>query len=364
MKKFFGVILKIIAILILVAIALFVCNKIMQVLDRYRAEKNAISYIEKKYGFSPEVLSSKKDYDVHVNADIFISYSKTPTGNYQVKMQHDGKDFTVYIPYKKASDGGTDDYQSDEIASAIQAEVSSCFDGKVMAIHNYQDSRMGFRYIEADYFDGSDTEKFYRENASYYVYTVGCDLKSLDLKGILKKFHASSIYVFDCVSEEAFNDFYGQNPFDILQPEMDGISIDAFRPYLDECAIQKTDEEKEYLKPNMREYGDFLYDTVFGGNVEFTPIEGIDLQNWRGNKTGATASGYSVKSAEKTFIFVPRIKLNGVEKQIYLLYSYTDKNGETKYSYGNDVSINDYYRMFSIYDSELKDFEFTIVREK
>ena len=215
-------------------------------------------------------------------------------------------------------------------------------------------------YNVSDYYDGSNIKKFYPENASYYIYTVGCDLQTLDLNAILKNIHADSLYVFDCYSEEAFTDFFEQNPFEVLDPQIGRLSIDSFRPYLDECAILKADSEKEYLKINLREGDGFLYDTAHGGNVTFSKIENIDLENWNNESLVGTTSGYSVTSDEEILIYVPAPATP--EKFKTLFYSYTNNDGTINYTFNMDTSINDHYYMFSIAEHELNNLEIAVTQ--
>ena len=134
MKK----VLKWIFIVILAFIVIFAAVTTYDALtkrkERKIAEANAISYIEKKYGFTPTIIDSDKYYDSSFNFDIVIGYSKKATDYYRVNMVHDDKSFTVYSPYTGDSIGTIDNYQNDEIDTAIGNKVSeflgkdsSCF---------------------------------------------------------------------------------------------------------------------------------------------------------------------------------------------------------------------------------------------
>ena len=302
-------IIKILLIIAATVVMFFAGSKFLTIMERERAQRNAISYIEKKYGFTPEIVSGERYYELDFDFNLFISYSKNPTDNYRFRMLHEGEYFTVYIPYKFVTDEGRDNYQDHEIDDAVNDAVASYFDGKALAVNKDKDNRIRYEYVESEYYDGTNIEKFYREGESYYVYTVGCDLDSIDLDHILKETNGDSIYVFDCKSEEAFENMYGQNPFEILWPETDGIAIDSFLPCLDEFAIQNADEKRYYAKVDLKEGEGFLYCPV--------------------NTDGKVA------------IYVP-------------------KDGSAKNEKAHDYSINDYYYMYYVSDDELKDFKLTI----
>jgi hypothetical protein len=99
MKKVFNWILIGTLVIILFIAVVTTYDALTKRKERKIAEANAISYIEKKYGFTPTITDSDKYYDSSFNFDIVISYSKKATDYYRVNMEHDDKSFTVYSPY-------------------------------------------------------------------------------------------------------------------------------------------------------------------------------------------------------------------------------------------------------------------------
>ena len=92
------------------------------------AEKNAVSYIENKYGFTPKVVSSS------VVKESTGPFSSTKTDNCEVHMKNGSKRFTVIIPCVSKSDNGYDNYQYQEILDDYKKFLEEKFDTKIAYI--------------------------------------------------------------------------------------------------------------------------------------------------------------------------------------------------------------------------------------
>ena len=82
-----------------------------------QAEKNAIAYIEEKYGFTPEVIESA----IERSSGLF---GGTPLTTAMIRMSYNNKDFSVYIDGETENTDGADNYQQDEIISALTEKLS------------------------------------------------------------------------------------------------------------------------------------------------------------------------------------------------------------------------------------------------
>lgn len=85
------------------------------------AEKDAVAYIREKYGFYPDVkrLGNVVDYglaDWEYISDIIV------------QMSHDDKDFTVIVDVESESSYCKDNYQQDEVKSALDEYIGSNID--------------------------------------------------------------------------------------------------------------------------------------------------------------------------------------------------------------------------------------------
>ena len=365
-KKFFTWIFIILAVIIALAAGIIMSKSLKTKKEQNLAEKNAISYIEKKYGFTPEVIGSERYYEVDVDFDILITYSKTPTDDYLVRLRHEGKEFKVYISFTEVTDKGRDDYQSDEVNAAVKDSVASYFDGKVMAIDGGGHKNLSFHYCMEEYFDGSHVEKFYHEGAEYYIYTVGSNLAAVDFDKMLKEIHASKVFVFDYKVEGVFEKRYDKNPFGITDAEKGSISLDSELPFLDEYALIRADSESEYAKVELTGLDDFFYYSPYTENISVYKSDALGLENWdtEGNVSLITG-GYTVSADAAVTIYVPKSIAGGQEQKIGILYTYTDKNGNRHYKESHDFSDKeDEHAMFYLYEHELNNLEFMIVKKQ
>lgn len=112
-----------------------------------QAEKNAIKYIEKKYGFTPEIKRTEctfgPDFDLSCNDEIMVY------ANYKEKS------FRIMIDGSKQTEEGIDNYQYDEITKDLLAVVEKYF-GKS---HKYQieyGKKEDYQGLTDIYYNGSN----------------------------------------------------------------------------------------------------------------------------------------------------------------------------------------------------------------
>ena len=82
-----------------------------------QAEKNAVAYIEEKYGFTPEIIES----ELERYGSLFGSL---PESTAMVRMSYNNKEFSVYIDGESKNTDGADNYQQEEIISALTEKLS------------------------------------------------------------------------------------------------------------------------------------------------------------------------------------------------------------------------------------------------
>lgn len=77
---------------------------------------NATKYIKDKYGFIPTVIDKRNTF---YEGGPVPDFSPNPTGIVHVTMEYEGKEFVVEISGEEDSLEGEDDYQKEEILSAL-----------------------------------------------------------------------------------------------------------------------------------------------------------------------------------------------------------------------------------------------------
>ncbi|MBQ8843104.1 MAG: hypothetical protein IJZ65_10805 [Ruminiclostridium sp.] len=83
-----------------------------------QAEKNAVAYIEEKYGFTPEIIESVLERYGGL-------FGSTPHTSALIRMNHNSKDFSVYIDGSTKNTDGADNYQQEEIISELTEVINS-----------------------------------------------------------------------------------------------------------------------------------------------------------------------------------------------------------------------------------------------
>lgn len=90
-----------------------------------QSKKNALEYIENKYGFKPTVKSVKLQT---YNGSPIPFGSSSETGYAYVMMEHENKTFYVFISGTSSNTDGVDNYQVDVIEDAIEKKLNEMVD--------------------------------------------------------------------------------------------------------------------------------------------------------------------------------------------------------------------------------------------
>ena len=151
---------------------------------RAQAEKNAVTYIEEKYGFEAQVLDSESQKV----SDLLFTKKTSKT---LVKMEYKGNQFCVLSFGKdEYMDEATDNYQKEELLAAVEDEITSLFGVKP----DFLDVRGGDNQFDTDvnseefcdmffrtYYDGTNLEAVLTEEVFYCLaeYIGDIDLDNL-----------------------------------------------------------------------------------------------------------------------------------------------------------------------------------------
>ena len=138
-----------------------------------QAEKNAVAYIEEKYGFTPEISDSVIERREN-------TFGTTPETTAMVRMSYNGKEFSVYIDGKNENTDGADNYQQEEIISALHEEFSEIAEnakepvGEIKSINIVGGEVQDFFIPEVEwdignlysaYFDGDNFAEVFGDNS-------------------------------------------------------------------------------------------------------------------------------------------------------------------------------------------------------
>lgn len=222
------------------------------------AEKYVPEYIENKYGFTPEIVSSER------GTTVALVPIPRKTNEVFLKLSDGEREFDVRA-YLTSEDSGLDDinfsdnYQSDEIISGLGKLINSKLPGLAAIEIKAQEQAVPNYY--AKYYDGENLLDFlggmFLHIRAYYVNHDFSDASQLDFFEILDGADVGYDYMFiSCRSKEAVeyvqpHFFYNDYEVDYFSPYIEGY-ISGFRN-------SQTKETPVYKKLNIYDTGEFLY---------------------------------------------------------------------------------------------------------
>ena len=284
-----------------------------------QAEKNAIAYIEEKYGFTPEVIESA----IERSSGLF---GGTPLTTAMIRMSYNNKDFSVYIDGETENTDGADNYQQDEIISALteklseKAESAKGIVGEIKSInidggkiHNFfNEAEWNTGNLYSSYFDGENFAEVFANNACNITADyVDADLISLDRSfyNFLLDNERVNLYMISYRSEKDYEERPDYNVF----TDFTGIKSHAIQ--IEESLVFGKDgaEHNEYI---LGQYDDFYYyvSDSTPDTVSFAPADMPDASEFDGNGIidgQFVTPAYSITSSvnERIYIYYPLSKL-------------------------------------------------------
>ncbi|MCR5415773.1 MAG: hypothetical protein K6E79_03125 [Pseudobutyrivibrio sp.] len=240
---------RLVSLIMLIAFILIGCSlspesQIANQEYRRQGKKNALEYIQEKYGFSPEVLEVKEQYD---EPGIVPEFFPDSNGMVKVDMEYEGKEFWVRIPGDSESDDGIDTYEKDEILAAMEQHLKELYPEIV---------DVKFPSMDNDYagfdtkYDGGNLGEFFTDEQIVLGFT-GVDLQEQDYSLVLDEIDCESLCMIDYKSTDHM-------PFDHHYCfSGTGYPLDSIMPYINQYL---------YVEPNMDEpYFQQIYSYEFEG---------------------------------------------------------------------------------------------------
>lgn len=213
-----------------------------------QASENAQAYIEQKYGFSASVTEAKVDRSMGM-------FGTTPLSDVFVKMNHDGRDFTVFITGEEKSTDGCDTYQADEIKQALFDTINSEIDGlQVLDIYPKYKSRQNMdEPLYGAYFDGSDLAGILEDGVrAFEAFYVQTDLSDADGFRWYESYRTNAKFV-SCRDGEILKEDALTRNWAAPQP----VYCDNSRTL--SYGYDDTEAQVVYHSYDLHKYGDFYY---------------------------------------------------------------------------------------------------------
>ena len=320
-----------------------------------QAKINAINYIEKKYGFTPEYISAKCSdpgkFGIDCNETIFVH------------MKHDQKEFDVLIDGDKETNQAQDNYQNDEIVEDLTKEIIN--ETGITPFNSSIEKRLKNYNVINTYYDKTNLseilEKHYFEILFEYVDEK--EFKNNIIPNKLKRLDEYGKLVFvNYNSLDSYNDAKSHGTW----VEEDHLKENAM--YIDNAILITNGEIKEYNFPIIKFDGLYFY---FGeyNNITLSKTKLDDLSNWTHNKFKKQVSdAYSINSIKDFYIYIPVNKYKKYKPgDLYIGTQCIKKDGTSLYNGGLSLhysKISDYYvaKIFITSDC-VDDVRFAILKE-
>ncbi len=356
---------KITALLLCCSLLLSGCDSKEQKAENEKnlrqAEKNAVAYIEEKYGFTPEIIES----ELERYGGLFGSI---PESTAMIRMSYNNKEFSVYIDGETKNTDGADNYQQEEIISALtkklseKAENAKGIVGEIRSINIDGGKAKDFRptvewnceNLYSEYFDGENFAEVFGDNrCNITADYVDADLISLDKSfyNFLLDNERINLYMISYRTEEGylnrpdyseFNDFTGIKKHAILIEESLVFGKDGAEH--NEYVLGKHDNFYYYVFDNTP-------DTVSFSSAKMPDASEFDGHGIIGGQFVTPA--YSINSSvnERIYIYYP---LSELPEKSRLATSRKTADGDDLDISPLAYDIGD-YRMAYIQSSEFKD---------
>lgn len=350
-------IISIVLIITLLPIITGCDSKEQQLLNkRYvkQARKNAVEYIENKYGFTPDIISAEQERQPGM-------FNSTPLSTVLVKMKYEDKAFNVYIDGENENTNGKDNYQFNEIKDGMKKFADNVLHGiKNIKLESYCVSSGGTTIEVEDqknmynkYYDGSNIFEVIADNDSI---TLTFEYIETDLSSVADWSAFENIFKYDSFVKLRFISYRSENAMHSCEKYVDTDSKYAI--YIDNyCNLSnnRISYESEYnytqeysIEKESYELGESngFYYYVSGNDfdkVSFSEITPEDPIYWEGR--GASNSEFvspefSVNTKEECVLIVyyPISEIDfHDEDEVGLAKSYV-LNGEREYN-ANPLSV-------------------------
>lgn len=173
---------------------------------------NAISYIEEKYGFTPEVISAEAQIK---NSDPIPSI-KEYNGYVDVKLKYNNKNFVVNIDGRKESKNGVDNYQQKEIISSLLNTINQYKGSHYSYSFTYGNYKNNTYKVEENviytnkYYDGTNIKDFLETMTLTINYINNSNIENSNNE-ILSLFEKGTLYLYNFKSDELLNEYKNMN---------------------------------------------------------------------------------------------------------------------------------------------------------
>ncbi len=372
-----GGVLKRNILLIIISIFLFSLTGCTYSYDELREMKihekqgkaNALNYIKEKYGFDAKVV----EVDCDKVASFVFDFTPISTGEVFVTMEHEGKNFYVFISGEEETTDGTDNYQYEEISAALQQKLYDITGLQIEELrlrygklHSMKNNRNG---LINTYFNGENLSEVMEESYTDVVVSyINQDIAMIDSTKVIEQTGISSYLFVDYDSKEHYDTI--ANPWYNIagSPIENGIGENMLyiNGYLNATGIDDTYREcKKTIIDDIILITEYPEEEVF---IEKT--RGMcDASNWNGRglmNARQIFDSYALETNSKQVeIYIPVDKLATEDlEQVEIAEQYY-YNGSMKWHVASSGFTDDgKYVHGTVYPQDYTEFKFTVLKDE
>ena len=340
---------------------------------RKQAEKNAVEYIEEKYGFEAKVLES----ETQKRSDLF---GAKLTSTALVTMEYDGKQFNVLSDgADEYTDEASDNYQKEELVAALKEEVTALFGVKpdsfdVMGGDNEDSADVNdeafFDMFYHIYYDGTNLEEVL---TSEPLYCLAEYVGDVDLDGLYEQ-NKTALFEHRFV-HAGFVTYDSKEDMDLSVIRTNGNfenSIYMNALYVKDALLFEK-EEAQLFDLSIGQCEDFYYLNVNADVSQYKvakKVEQYKADDWNGHgfkhATFASDMAYYIEgnAESKLYVYVPKEKYEQIpsgdhgETVVIASRCISEKTGEDSYDIWFHEGEIPGYEVYYNYNVDAKDYSF------
>lgn len=328
------------------------------------AKENARNYIMQKYGFEAEITDAELEYQQGI-------LSASPLTTVFVRMNHNGRNFGVYIDGSSSNTDGYDNYQAEDLQAAVWEECESLIPGVCSVFISSSEVSTSYDQIRTEcinmhheYFDGTNAADVLlsASSCSITVCYVNTDFSALQDTHLFDKF---------CVGDWDTVSFISYRSEDALKNGL--LDTGPKNAVYADCCYTLTNSGGTMQSYEIGKY-DYFYYYVKDGNlsdVSFSKITPDYSYNWDGHgslNAEIASDAFSVSSDKDctVYIYFPTDKIKNYG--YYTNFAICRRSEEkTKFSSSSSPSKQTTTKHYHIEDFKIKsdeDFYFVFLDDR
>jgi len=270
------------------------------------AKENARNYIMQKYGFEADIIDAELERK-------YGYIGSSPLTTVFVRMNHNGRNFGVYIDGSSSNTDGYDNYQAEDLQAAVWEECESLIPGVRSIFISSSEVSTVYDEFEAEcinmhhkYFDGTNAADVLLSapSCSITVCYVNTDFSALQDTHLFDKFcvgNQDTVSFISYRSEDALNNG--------LLKSNDLPDTGAENAVYADCCYTLTNSGGTMQSYEIGKY-DYFYYYVKNGNlsdVSFSKITPDYSYNWNGHGSShaeITSDAFSVSSDKDCTVYI------------------------------------------------------------